>query len=111
MCHLPHLEFSAGSWHQPSSLGNTEAVKPFMMGEGVCITRGTFLQVLPAFRLFNSGQLVSMEGKAKILEHGRTLLIICFVVVLYLKLEELEGFLYFELQASNSQVGAVLFSP
>lgn len=61
---------------------------PSWIGEGVCVPRGTFLQVLPAFRLINGGQLVPMEGKAKILEHGRTLLIICFfAVVLHLKLE------------------------
>lgn len=72
-------------------------------GRCVRVTSGTFLQVLPGFRGINGGQLVSMEMKAKILEHGSSLLIICFVVVvLYLKFEELKGFLFFQLQASNS---------
>lgn len=81
-------------------------------GRCVRVTSGTFLQVLPGFRGINGGQLVSMEMKAKILEHGSSLLIICFVVVvLYLKFEELKGFLFFQLQASNSRAGAVFYSP
>lgn len=77
----------------------------------MCVTSGTLLQILPGFRVISGGHLVSMEGKAKILEHGSIWGIIHFVVVLYLKFEELEGFLFFQLHASNSQVGAVFFSP
>lgn len=85
---------------------------PSWIGEGVCVTSGTLLQVLPGFGVINSGQQVSTERQEKILEHGRPLLITCFVVaVLYLKFEELEGSLFFQLQASNSQAGAVFFSP
>lgn len=93
------------------ALARLRESSPSWIGEGVCATSRTFLQVLPGFTVINAGQLAPMEGKAKVLEHGITLLIICFVVALYLKLEEQKDYCSFNCRPQILQLELYFLVP